>query len=48
MRAVATKKPSVPPKSGEQVIREKLKDLNEALKTADLTIIYESVSTSQK
>ena len=48
MKTVATKKASVLPKSGEQVIREKLKDLNEALKTADLTIVYESVSASQK
>ena len=30
-------------KSGEQVIQEKLKDLNEYLKTADLTIVYESM-----
>ena len=30
-------------KTGHQVIQEKLKDLNESLKTADLSIVYESI-----
>ena len=34
-----------PRKNGNQVIREKLKDVNEYLKTVDLTIVYESVGT---
>ena len=30
-------------KTGHQVVQEKLRDLNESLKTADLTIVYESI-----
>ena len=38
-----TTEKKIPRKSGELVVREKLRDLNEALKTTDLTIVYESV-----
>ncbi len=30
-------------KSGQQLIQEQLKELNTYLKTADLTIVYESI-----
>lgn len=34
-------------KTGHQVIQEKLKDLNESLKTADLSIVYESIEKAK-
>lgn len=39
------KTPTPTRKTGEQLIHQQVKELNEYLKTVDLTIVYESVGT---
>ena len=45
MRAKA---PAPTRKTGEQLIHQQVKELNEYLKTVDLTIVYESIGKANK